>query len=196
MSVSSVVSPLFQPRGQRKLAARFFLQVGHLAKVVLLWTCLLNSVQYERTFLNSVQYQRTFLNSVQYGNLLNVFFQCKLNGTISWVYNNNAFITKACYLLILHDGSNWSTWWQHPTSNGRPCLCSNWIFGGHCFKSNICNICPYVHHQTSTSLLTSTLSITFCLLWSDNVAKDGVICEIHHPRPFTTNHSFLLWQLT
>ena len=79
-SVSSVVSSLFQPRRQRKMAARCFLQVCHLAKKVLLWACFLNSMQYQRTFLNSMQHQRTFLNSMQYGNLLNVFFQCDLNG--------------------------------------------------------------------------------------------------------------------
>ena len=47
-SISSVVLTLFQPRWQREMAVRFFLQVGHLAKVVLLWTCLLNSMQYQR----------------------------------------------------------------------------------------------------------------------------------------------------
>ena len=46
-SVNSVVSPFIQLRWQRKMAARFFLQVGHVAKVALLWTCFLNSVQYE-----------------------------------------------------------------------------------------------------------------------------------------------------
>ena len=38
------------------MAARFFLKVGHLSKVVLLGTCLLNSVQYERILLNKVEY--------------------------------------------------------------------------------------------------------------------------------------------
>ena len=43
-------------RRQRKMAARFFLQVGHLSKVVLLWKCLLNSVQYEIIQINYVDY--------------------------------------------------------------------------------------------------------------------------------------------
>ena len=71
VSVRSLVWSFFDSRRKRKMAARFFFQVDHLAKVVLLWTCLLNSVQYE--------------------NLLKVFFQCKLNGTISWLYNNYLF---------------------------------------------------------------------------------------------------------
>ena len=73
-SVSSAVSPSFYSKRQRKMAARCFLQVYRLAKVVFLRTCLLNSVQYERTFLNSVQYE----------NLLNVYFLCKLKGAITW----------------------------------------------------------------------------------------------------------------
>ena len=43
-SVRFIVSPFFESRRQRKMAARFFLQVHHLAKEVLLWTCLLNAV--------------------------------------------------------------------------------------------------------------------------------------------------------
>ena len=64
----------------RKMAAGLFLQVEYLPKIVLLWTCLLNSVKYERTFRKSVQYD----------NLLNVFFQCKVNGTIYWGCNNQS----------------------------------------------------------------------------------------------------------
>ena len=49
----------------KKNGCRFFHQDGHLAKVVLLWTCLLNSVQYERNLLNSVQYENLifFINA-------------------------------------------------------------------------------------------------------------------------------------
>ena len=50
--------------------------------------CLHSESSSSRTcLLNSVQYRRTFLNSVQYGNLLNVFLQCKLNGAMFWEYN-------------------------------------------------------------------------------------------------------------
>ena len=56
VSVSSVVSTFFVSRQQRKMATRFFFQLDHLAKVVLLWTCLLNTVQDERIFLNATQY--------------------------------------------------------------------------------------------------------------------------------------------
>ena len=70
--IISVNSPFLQLHRQRKMAARFFLYVEHLAKVVLSGRPLL-PVQYERTFLDSVQYDRTFLDSVQYGNLLTVF---------------------------------------------------------------------------------------------------------------------------
>ena len=59
---------------------RFFLQVRYLAKVVLLWTCLLNSEQYHRTFLNCMQIWK----------FIYCFQQYKMNGTISWV-DNNAF---------------------------------------------------------------------------------------------------------
>ena len=72
-SILSVNSLFLQLHRQRKMAARFFLHVDHLAKVVLLGTFLLRPVQYDRTFLRPVQYDRTFLDSVQYGNLLDVF---------------------------------------------------------------------------------------------------------------------------
>ena len=79
-SVSCVVSPFFQPRRPKKkkkwLLDFSFGSTTQLAKV-LLWTCLLNSVQYQRTFLNSVQIL-TF-------KFIECFQQCKLNGTISWV---------------------------------------------------------------------------------------------------------------
>ena len=39
--------------------------------------------------VSALQYDKAFLNTVQYENLLNVFIQCKLNGTISWVYNKD-----------------------------------------------------------------------------------------------------------
>ena len=103
-SVSCVASPFFQPRRQSKMAARFFLQVGHLAKVVLLWTYL----------LNSVQYQRTFLNSVKFGNLLNVFNNANWTGQflgyiiiMNMVFQSKINIMKkfsfssACNLLSL-----------------------------------------------------------------------------------------------
>ena len=54
----------------KKMATRFFLQVCDLAKLVLLWTCLLYSVQYERILLNSMQYE----------NLLNVFINANWMG--------------------------------------------------------------------------------------------------------------------
>ena len=73
VSIVSVNSPFLQSHRQRKMAARFFLDGDHLAKVVLSGTPLLRPVQYDRTFLRPVQYERTFLDSVQYGNLLNVF---------------------------------------------------------------------------------------------------------------------------
>ena len=62
------------------LSATFFLQVGNLAKVVLMWTCLFNSVQYERILHNSVQYEIILLNSVQYENLLNVYINANWTG--------------------------------------------------------------------------------------------------------------------
>ena len=73
VGIVSVNSPFLQSHRQRKMAARFFLQGDHLAKVVLSGTPILRPVQYDRTFLRPVQYDRTFIDSVQYGNLLNVF---------------------------------------------------------------------------------------------------------------------------
>ena len=73
VTIVSVNSPFLQSHRQRKMAARFFLNGNHLAKVVLSGTPLLRPVQYDRTFLRPVQYDRTYLDSVQYGNLLNVF---------------------------------------------------------------------------------------------------------------------------
>ena len=75
----------------KKNSCQFFLQVGHPAKVVLLWTCL----------LNSVQYQRMFLNSMQIWKFIACFQQCKLNATISWVYN------KWAYSIGRHPSSVW-----------------------------------------------------------------------------------------
>ena len=80
-SVSSVVSPFFYSSRQRKVAVKFFLPADHLAKVVLA----------ERVSLTPCNSERTFLNFVQYENLLNIYFQCKRNGTISWVYNDNYY---------------------------------------------------------------------------------------------------------
>ena len=64
----------------KKNGCPIFLQVDHLAKAVLLWMCLLNSVQYE--------------------NVLNVFFQCKLDWTIYWVYNNFHYLKYLLWLAL------------------------------------------------------------------------------------------------
>ena len=65
VSIVSVNSPFLQSHRQRKMAARFFLHGGHLAKVVLSGTPLLRPVQYNRTSHRPVQYGRTFLDSME-----------------------------------------------------------------------------------------------------------------------------------
>ena len=73
------------------MAARYFFSGDHLTKVVPQGTPFLGPVQYDRTFLGHVQYDKSFHG--KHSKLLNmgkhsIFFQhCKVNGTISWVYN-------------------------------------------------------------------------------------------------------------
>ena len=61
--------------------------------------------------LNSVQYKIIFLNSVQYENLLNVFLQYKLNGSISWVlvYNNYRLLNLYCEIFGTSSYGEWRT---------------------------------------------------------------------------------------
>ena len=90
VSIDSVNSPFLHSHRQRKMAAKFFLQGDHLAKVVLSGTPLLRPLQYDRTFFRPVQYDRTFLDCVIQKSI-ECFHQCNLNGTIFWVYNNAVY---------------------------------------------------------------------------------------------------------
>ena len=78
------------------MAARNFFNSDQLAKVVPLGTCFLGPVQYDRTFLGPVQYDKIIWKNIQ------CFQQCKVSGTISWVYNKYVYlrITDICFTTL------------------------------------------------------------------------------------------------
>ena len=105
-SVSFLVLPFAQLK-RKKMAARYFFNGDQLAKVVQPETCFLGPVKYDRTFLGPVQYDRSFHG--KHSKLLNMgkmqyFQQCKVNGTISWVYNKTyyyRYTSHKCRLIHL-----------------------------------------------------------------------------------------------